>query len=169
LLYGVTVSEIASVNGVSNMNLLRIGQKLVIPACGTTGALPPPTGTSAPALQPAVVGENTGLVTNVAETWVYLGQAGETLTLRVEAENPINGPKNDAYPVGVLDPIIVVTGPDGAVLAVADDIQPNVNTDAVIENLILPSTGDYQIEISSFAGQSSGSYRLIIETNTSSG
>lgn len=54
LTYGVTVEEIvARTGGITNPNILSIGQKLVIPGCGTTGAYPPPTST---ATQPAVFG-----------------------------------------------------------------------------------------------------------------
>lgn len=41
--YGVPVRDIAAASGITNINLITIGQKLVIPGCGTTGAVPPPT------------------------------------------------------------------------------------------------------------------------------
>jgi LysM repeat protein len=43
LLYGVTVNEIAAASGITNIDLLAIGQRLTIPGCGTTGAFPPAT------------------------------------------------------------------------------------------------------------------------------
>lgn len=43
LVYGVTVHEIASASGLTNINLIHVGDRLVIPGCGTTGAVPPPT------------------------------------------------------------------------------------------------------------------------------
>lgn len=47
LTYGVTVEDIvARTGGITNPNILSIGQKLVIPGCGTTGAYPPPTSTA---------------------------------------------------------------------------------------------------------------------------
>ncbi len=45
LRYGVTVREIANASGITNINLISIGQKLTIPGCGTTGAIPPATST----------------------------------------------------------------------------------------------------------------------------
>ena len=42
LLYGVTVHEIAAVSGISNIQLILVGQQLTIPGCGTTGYRPPP-------------------------------------------------------------------------------------------------------------------------------
>lgn len=43
LVYGVTVAQIAQASGVANPNQISVGQKLVIPGCGTTGAFPPAT------------------------------------------------------------------------------------------------------------------------------
>ena len=48
--YGIDVEDIARASGVANVNLISIGQRLIIPGCGTTGALPPPTST--PTLAP---------------------------------------------------------------------------------------------------------------------
>jgi len=50
--YGVSVADIANRNGVVNWNLISIGQRLIIPGCGTTGALPPATSTPTPTLTP---------------------------------------------------------------------------------------------------------------------
>jgi len=41
--YGVSIQDIALASGITNPNLLAVGQKLVIPGCGTTGVFPPPT------------------------------------------------------------------------------------------------------------------------------
>lgn len=46
--YGVLVMDIASRNGIVNPDLVSVGQRLTIPGCGTTGALPPPTSTPSP-------------------------------------------------------------------------------------------------------------------------
>jgi LysM repeat protein len=43
LLYGVSVDDIARATPLTNPNLIYIGDKLVIPGCGTTGYRPPPT------------------------------------------------------------------------------------------------------------------------------
>jgi LysM repeat protein len=43
LKYGVTPQQIATASGLANMNLIYVGQKLTIPGCGTTGAVPPAT------------------------------------------------------------------------------------------------------------------------------
>jgi LysM repeat protein len=43
LVYGVTPQEIANASGLANMNLIYVGQKLTIPGCGNTGAIPPAT------------------------------------------------------------------------------------------------------------------------------
>lgn len=48
LRYGVTVDAIvaATTPQILNPNLITIGEKLTIPGCGTTGAVPPPTSTA---------------------------------------------------------------------------------------------------------------------------
>lgn len=43
LQYGVTVDAIARASGLTNPNLIYLGQKLTIPGCGSTGQIPPPT------------------------------------------------------------------------------------------------------------------------------
>ncbi|MGJ3238369.1 MAG: LysM peptidoglycan-binding domain-containing protein [Anaerolineae bacterium] len=50
--YGIAVMDIANRNGVVNPNIISIAQRLVIPNCGTTGALPPPTSVPTPTLTP---------------------------------------------------------------------------------------------------------------------
>jgi len=46
--YGVSVQDIAVASGIVNPNLIRIGQRLTIPGCGTTGGVPPATSTPNP-------------------------------------------------------------------------------------------------------------------------
>lgn len=48
LAYGVPINSIAAASGIVNPDLIRVGQILTIPGCGTTGAVPPPTSTPNP-------------------------------------------------------------------------------------------------------------------------
>jgi LysM repeat protein len=41
--YGLPVNTIAAANGIVNPNLIIVGQRVVIPGCGTTGVRPPAT------------------------------------------------------------------------------------------------------------------------------
>jgi LysM repeat protein len=43
LLYGVSVDDIARATPLTNPSLIHVGDKLVIPGCGTTGHIPPAT------------------------------------------------------------------------------------------------------------------------------
>ncbi len=52
LAYGVTVDQIAQATGLTNVNLIHAGDRLVIPGCGTTGFVPPPTSTPNPNVTP---------------------------------------------------------------------------------------------------------------------
>jgi len=45
LAYGVPVADIAARSGITNINLILVGQRLTIPGCGTTGYRPPATST----------------------------------------------------------------------------------------------------------------------------
>lgn len=50
LYYGLTINEIAtySTNNITNPNVISLGQRIIIPGCGTTPGLPPPTSTPGP-------------------------------------------------------------------------------------------------------------------------
>ena len=43
LAYGVTVDEISRASGIINPDVIAVGQKVIIPKCGTLGFIPPPT------------------------------------------------------------------------------------------------------------------------------
>jgi LysM repeat protein len=43
LAYGVPYQQIATYNNLLNPNLIYVGQRIIIPGCGTTGVTPPPT------------------------------------------------------------------------------------------------------------------------------
>lgn len=83
LAYGVDMMEIARRSNISNINLIVVGQKLVIPGCGTTGLRPPPTSTPG-----STTGGTTGsIVTNppvgspITPGTTYTVQQGDTLFL----------------------------------------------------------------------------------------
>lgn len=85
LLYGVTVEDIvARTGGITNPNILSIGQKLVIPGCGTTGAFPPATSTytPAPGFATTTTGSTGAITTPVVSTFggtTYIVRQGDTL------------------------------------------------------------------------------------------
>ncbi|HEX7589739.1 MAG TPA: LysM peptidoglycan-binding domain-containing protein, partial [Demequinaceae bacterium] len=64
--FHTTVSAIASANGITNVNLIRVGQKLKIPSSGTTATTP--TTTTPPPAAPVA-----------ATTVTYTVVAGDTL------------------------------------------------------------------------------------------
>lgn len=74
LAYGVTVEAIAAASGLTNVNLIRPGDRLTIPGCGTTGFLPPPTSTPRPTAGPGTPGGNP--ITCVSP---YTVRSGDTL------------------------------------------------------------------------------------------
>lgn len=75
LSYGVTVNQIAAASGIANPALILVGQRLVIPGCGTTGFRPPPTSVP-PAASPGTT--TTAPTTNVCGA-VYIVQQDDTL------------------------------------------------------------------------------------------
>lgn len=48
LAYGVSVNEMSSASGITNPSLILVGQRVTIPACGTTGFRPPATSVPLP-------------------------------------------------------------------------------------------------------------------------
>lgn len=74
LRYGVTVNDIARASGVSNIQLISIGQRLTIPNCGTTGVYPPAT-----SVPPNTGGNNTGGGTVMPGSVRHVVQQNETL------------------------------------------------------------------------------------------
>jgi LysM repeat protein len=86
--YGLPVNQIAAANGILNPNLIVVAQKLVIPGCGTTGALPPATSTPTATFEPfgasAATDTTTGAVTGATTATntcgpSYIVQQYETL------------------------------------------------------------------------------------------
>lgn len=55
LAYGVTVDEIARASEIANPDRIAIGQHVVIPKCGTTGFIPPPTSIPPPTVEPPTI------------------------------------------------------------------------------------------------------------------
>jgi len=51
--YGILINDIAAVNGITNANVIIVGQRLTIPGCGTTGNVPLPTSTPVATVQSA--------------------------------------------------------------------------------------------------------------------
>jgi hypothetical protein len=140
---------------------------------------PLPTPTPQPT-RTASLGDNRGeLARHGFDVWIYDGRAGEVLTLRMQADNPI-AEKWDCLPCGVpamayeekfaagfLDTILTVTAPDGSLLALADDApsQPDLpGSDSLIEAVYLPADGQYRIEAGSLLDDLSGGYTLTIES-----
>jgi LysM repeat protein len=90
LRYGVLVNDIARASGVTNVNLISVGQKLTIPGCGTTGVFPPPT--SIPAVSTGTTGTTT-VITPVPSAGgvTHIVQQGETLfELSLQYGVPVN-------------------------------------------------------------------------------
>jgi WD40 repeat protein len=125
----------------------------------------PPDATVTPAVIPrtimtADVGDQRGEVpVGDNQIWQYEGQAEEILTIHVLADNP------DA-----LDTTIVVASADGIIVeGNASELQnfdtkPGIDTNSLIEGLVLPSDGLYYLLISAFEYRGGGAYTLIIES-----
>jgi LysM repeat protein len=83
LTYGVTVEDIvAATGGITNPNILSIGQKLVIRGCGTTGAFPPATSTYTPVAGFATADTGAGVLVTPVSTFggtTYTVRQGDTL------------------------------------------------------------------------------------------
>jgi WD40 repeat protein/DNA-binding SARP family transcriptional activator len=133
--------------------------------------------------RPALVarrGEQRGEISaGEVQVWTYAGRAGETLTVRVNADLPANWGdygEGTPTPMGLFDTQVILTAPDGTDLnfgswmparfapSEGNDIQPlgpNANTNSLVE-YVLPEDGIYQIEVSGYRYVTGGSYTLII-------
>ena len=99
-----------------------------------------------------------------AHLWFYEGQAGETVTVLMNAENPSDGIDN-AYEVrerGLLNARLVIRNSKGAVLAQSNEFNRE-NTDAEVR-LMLPDADTYTIEAGSLRRESAGLYELVIRS-----
>ena len=55
LAYGVTVNQISVASAIENPDVIAVGQRIIIPQCGTTGFIPPPTSIPPPTVDPATL------------------------------------------------------------------------------------------------------------------
>ena len=55
LAYGVTVEQIAVASAIANPDVISVGERIVIPLCGTTGFIPPPTSIPSPTFDPVAL------------------------------------------------------------------------------------------------------------------
>ena len=83
-----------------------------------------------------------GTLAPVEDTYSFEGEAGQIMTIELQSEE--------------FDPMLVLKGPDGAVLTSNDDYGGTLNSTIVIE---LPSAGTYSAIASSFSGLG-GSYQI---------
>jgi WD40 repeat protein len=111
------------------------------------------------------------------QVWQYAGQAGEMLTIQAKADFPVNGADQTTLSPGMLDTLVIVTAPDGRDLNVynsgggvfyrpsqSDDIEAGIKTDSLVDRLVLPVSGTYQIIVSGSGYRTGGAYTLIIES-----
>jgi len=145
-------------------------QYRIRPFCPLTASPTPtpeltPTPTATPVrARAATRGDNRGeLPVGGAQVWTYSGQAGEVLTIKVNADRPANTASDrERRERELLDTLLIVYAPDGTVMAEADDIERGIVTDSSTEVLVLPTDGVYRIEVRSRANLTGGPYTLTI-------
>jgi WD40 repeat protein len=137
----------------------------LFPASSSTST-PTPTPTPSPAPSPrlATMGTFPGEIpVGGKQVWVYEGEQGEALTIRVEADRPANQViPEERRERGLLDTSVVVKKPDGTVWRQHDDIDNRKITNSVIEGQLTVS-GRYSIEVGTWDSLTGGSYQLKIE------
>ena len=148
------------------------------PPQGSGAALPPPLPTPTPLASPlastpiaaqlagaAAWGVNRGAVPlGGGQVWEYTGNAGDQLSMRVSADQPVNitwGIERQREN-GLLDPTLSLYAPDGSLVAEIDDVANGIATDIYLESLTLPQSGVYRIEVRSYQDQTAGGYRLVL-------
>jgi hypothetical protein len=109
----------------------------------------------------AEVGENEGEIEiGGGQLWTYEGEEGDIITIHVLADDPyyVDG---ETFEDG-FDTIVTVRAENGTILAEADDILTGTDSNPLIENLVLPEDGTYEIEVRSWDNRSGGEYTLVI-------
>lgn len=100
--------------------------------------------------------EQTGVIdnNNTSEHFTFSGQAGDVVSIRMESTE------------GDLDPKLQLTDSLGNVVAFNDDINILSNTNAAIDNFILPMSGYYTIVATRYIGfETSGRFTLTLANN----
>lgn len=122
----------------------------------------PPTAGAEP--QAASTGSNQGdIAVGSADVWHYEGRAGEVLDVRLLADRPAdNTDQEQRVQYNLLDTLLVVRDPEGALLAANDDMTRHM-TNSQLRGLALPTDGTYTIEARAWASTTGGGYTLVIE------
>ncbi len=94
--------------------------------------------------------------------WTYAGVPGDSISVSVSADEPAKVPDNEGNLQG-LDTVVTIYEPDLSAYVINDDIESNVNTNSRIDQFMFTHAGNYVIIVSSYNGQSGGSYTLDIE------
>ena len=129
-----------------------------------------PVPTVAPAVTPrlrgrAHPGENRGeIILSSFDVWQYEGQAGETLTIRLNADRPANHAYSSMrFKFDLLDTVLAIIAPGRRTLAQNDDTIGGLITNSLIEGLVLPVDGTYRIEARGWEN-TAGRYTLVIQS-----
>jgi WD40 repeat protein len=133
--------------------------------------LPSPTASYTPTLTSTPVmaraGEQRGEIQrSSAQVWMYAGQAGDAVTIRVNADLP--AVNDQVQNESGLDTYVTIYTPDGTILADNDDRSSDPHyTDSYIESVTLPADGLYQIVVSDLLNANAGGYILVVESSRS--
>lgn len=106
LAYGVSVGEMANASGITNWNIILIGQRITIPSCGTTGFAPPPTSIPVPSSTPVIADQAsaqsavvTGAGDSSATTDTLAAQAQSDIVTNAQADIQANAVAQGAVPL----------------------------------------------------------------------
>lgn len=103
------------------------------------------------------------LAIGAADVWHYDGRTGEVLDIMLLADRPAdNADAEQRAQYNLLDTLLAVRGPDGALLAANDDMTDRM-TNSQVPGLELPADGVYTIEARSWGNATGGGYTLVIE------
>ncbi len=106
LAYGVTVNQIAEASAIENPDRIAVGQRIVIPGCGTTGFIPPPTSIPVPTQDLALIPPTT----EAAELEIADAEDASLSTLVEQAQSVLldnaqaNDPSVDSAQLAAADP-----------------------------------------------------------------
>lgn len=128
---------------------------------------PTPTATPVGEARSAELGDQRGeLPVGGGEVWTYEGEAGEIISISIRADNPANDTTiEEREAQGLLDLYTYIYDPNGDLLVEFDDIETGILTDVQIDELELPVSGTYRIEVRSWDNTNGGGYSLSIKSS----
>lgn len=151
LAYGVTVDAIAAASAIQNPDRIAIGQRIIVPECGTTGFIPPPTSIPPPTAETVLIPPTTAAAdlevaaADDASQDILVEQAQASLVGNAQANDPnaisaqlaAADPPTTTYTVQQNDTLFEIAARFGTTVEVLAALNNIANVDNVAAGQVL--------------------------------